>query len=771
MKLFYASKIMTLSSSLLITTLTFVHPSLASQPAPSASQVHQLNNQLLRLHGQFNRAQPAEAARLRGQAAQLIQERANAFISLIRQNAAEALKNALPEEVLSNMVRAFPDSASLLESHGTWQGTLEYLIADYPDGTHRAIRRMKTGKEVLEIEFAGPEPPRLKSGDILKVRGVRAGNVVAAADGNVVAAADGSTSGTTAAPAACSTTGTQSIATILVEFPSYKLSSGVDQELLKGILYGNSYSTKQNSPDWSVDDFWQQNSDGQTYAPFSRSIVAGPFLLNKDYNASGTCDYMGILNDALAAADSTIHFPDYSHVMIVLPNNGACNWAGLGTLGCWSNTSTQDGSFTAGFVWERSDQITSRSNGVRLSTHELGHNLTMNHARSRAYPGPPPIPLGSLSDPGVISEYGDSFSTMGYWNFGFYSAHHALQQLGWLQYNTNVQVVETAGAYAVQAYETRPAGVKALKIRRGTGNDAWLWLEFRQNSGIYDSQLNPQVFTGALIHYQDSTTGSYTDLLDFTPTDSFSQVALAVGQTWQDPYSNLSLSIDAISGGYLYVTVNYGPTTCVPASPTVSISPLNQTLVNGTATYSVTVRNNDNSACSASTFTFSSDLPSGWSTLFSPQSAVLNPGESATVQLTKTPPQGTETGTYDVNVVVSHGSLSASSTASVTVPAPPPPLSVDLSVSPSSVPLNSTVRLNATILSNGTPVPSASVTFTVTDPKASSTAKTVTSGQNGTAVWNYKVFKKDPTGVYTVSATATYGGQASVSNTVSFTAY
>jgi M6 family metalloprotease-like protein len=744
------------SRTLLFTLVASFGPLLYAQGNSAAARMRQLNNDLLRIQGQANQASPSEAAQLHSQAAAVFQERVEALVALIQTDAAEALKQALPSGVLDTLAATFPELASQLESQGSWQGPVDYLIADYPDKTHRAIRRMKVGSEVLEIEFAGPEPPGLKSGDILSVHGVRAGNTVAAADGNV--------SGSIVAPATCSTKGAQSVATILVEFPDYKLAGGVDQELMKGILYGNSSTTKTNSPDWSVDDFWQQNSDGQASAPVTNGIVVGPYQLSQDFNASGNCDYMGILNAALAAADGAVYFPNYSRVLIVLPNNGACGWAGLGSIGCWSNSSPGDGGFTASVTWERSDQTASRSMGVRLATHELGHNLTMNHASSRAYPGPPPIPLGALSDAGVLSEYGDYFSTMGYWNFGYYSAHHALQQLGWLQSGTNVQAVETSGAYSVQAYETRPQGLKALKIRRGTGNDAWLWLEYRQNSGIYDSQLNSQVFTGALIHYQDSTTGSYTHLLDFTPANDFTQVALAVGQSWTDPYSNLSLSVDSASGGNLYLTVNYGPVPCVQANPTVSISPSNATVTNGSAAYTVTVKNNDSVGCSSSTFQLSSSLPIGWGTAFSPLSLSIAPGLSGSSTMTKTAPGGTSPGPYTVDAKATDGSSSGSNTATATVPAPPPPLTVTVAASPSNISLGGTVKITATVQSGTNPAVSASVTFTMTDPKGGKTTKKMTTATNGTAVWSYKSNKRDPAGTYSVTATATYGGQAATTS-------
>ena len=66
--------------------------------------------------------------------------------------------------------------------------------------------------------------------------------------------------------------------------------------------------------------------------------------------------------------------------------------------------------------------MANRGNGVKLTSHEFGHNLTMNHARTRDFGADALGPLGSA---GTLVEYGDLFSTMGSWNFGFYPAQHA----------------------------------------------------------------------------------------------------------------------------------------------------------------------------------------------------------------------------------------------------------------------------------------------------------------------------------------------------------
>lgn len=740
--------------------------SLFAQGSSPSNQVRALSNQILRIERQMAGASASEAALLRSQAAQILLEREAVLAALIETDTAEALKSAFPEEVAAGLVALFPESAARLERHGAWQGPLEYLIADMPDrSTHQSIRLMRAGQEQLEVHFAGPEPAGLKSGDILAVHGVRAGQKVAAAGGQI--------QGSEVAAATCSTFGDQKIVAILVSFPSFNLAGGVDQELLKGILWGNDYTTRESSPNWSVDDFWQQNSNGQARAPYSGGQVVGPYLLNRNYNENNTCDYQAIRNDAIAAADADVNFRDYSRVMIVMPNNSACNWAGLGSLGCWSNVAPQDGTFTASVAWQRSDQMSSRNLGVKLSTHELGHNLTMHHASSRDFGGEA---LGPLGAQGTLSEYGDTFSTMGSWNFGYYSAHHQQRQLGWFTKPNNYLDVETNGTFSIHAYETPGSVLKALRIRRGPGNNAWLWVEYRQNQGIYDSQLASQVFTGALIHYEDSITGSYTHLLDFTTgTASFNDPALAVGQTWQDPYSSLSLHVDNAANGMLTVSVSYGAVPCTESNPSVALSPPNQSGQPGSdLTYTVSVTNNDASGCSPATFDLSSTAPAGWGTDFSPSSLTIGPGLNATATMTKQVPESTAEGSYAIDATASRGSHSGTGTANATVTAPNPEIQASLSIPKTQYSTGETVEITATVTTVGAPVDGATVQFTMSQPSPGkkTSAKTATyvatTDQSGVAVWGYSLGKRDKPGDYAVDATASSGSQTVNANTVTF---
>ncbi len=330
-----------------------------------------------------------------------------------------------------------------------------------------------------------------------------------------------------------------------------------------------------------------------------------------------------------------------------------------------------------------------------LVTHELGHNLTLAHSSSRGFGAEP---LGALGTVGVMSEYGDPFSTMGSWNLGFYPASQAANQLGWLSQGANYTTVESAGTYTIQNYEARPAGVKALKVRRGTGNNAWLWLESRQPVNAYSSSLYATAHFGALVHYDDSFTSSDSHLLDFNANTAgnFSDAPLQVGRTWSDPYSNLTLTVNSVSSTGMTVTVNYGAKTCVASEPTVTLSPTAASAEQGKSTQlAVTVRNNSTAECGNEVFALASAAAGSLATTLGTASMTVSPGQVAQTTLNVAVPAGFALGTYPVSVAASGATskLTGTGASNVTVTEPviivcstaPPTLSVsptDLSLMP-----------------------------------------------------------------------------------------
>ena len=478
----------------------------------------------------------------------LIRLRARALESLIEADPQLALSLAMPPETLAEFAASVPEASSELESEGEWEGPVEVSVEDdFEHGLSRTRIRIQTQGKMLEVFFAGAQP-KTHCGQSIKVKGMRVGNRIAAVSASVDPAV---------ALSFCPTTGPQNVAVLMVSFPSTPLPASLSTSLLQTGFFGTGRS---------LDSYWREASYGKTSAT---GAVFGPFVLDADY----TCDQTdAIRTAAIKAADGTIDFRNYTRIFIVVPKAGTCS-IGYGLVGCTFLTSPRVGIFNASAALLRADYLTSSDAVASTAAHEGGHNLGLQHAGTLDFGS---IPLGPLGAPGVRDEYGDIFSAMGSsynagGNFviGHYAAPHK-SQLGWFS-GANQQTIQNSGTFQLQPYETATSTLQALRLLRGTGNNAWLWLEYRQPVGNFDtslSYLSGQAFSGALIHYDDpanSALRGFTELLDFNPSatpNNFKDAALNAGGSWADPYSDLSLTVNSASSAGLSVTVNYS-TPCV----------------------------------------------------------------------------------------------------------------------------------------------------------------------------------------------------------------
>lgn len=718
---------------------------LAAQPTRgNSSRVRALNNSVLDLHGKMLKIPPGLANEntkrsIRAQANLVLKDRYASLSELIEADPNEALSLAFSEDLRAKLAAAFPDSTGLLETAGTWTGTLEYIIIDDANlNEHRAVRKLKLGTETIDLYLATDQPSRFQSGDRVSASGVRAGGKVATSSVKV------SASSSPVIP-----TGQQNIAVLLVTFPG--VTPPVSAQSVYNLFFGTTVR--------SLDGYWREASYGQASATGS---VYGWYTLPAAY----TCDqYSSLQAAAIKAADNDVYFPAYQRVFIAFPKPAGCSWGGLGTIGA-TTMSSADGTFTASCAWLIANYLSPNDQGAQLAAHEGGHNLGLNHSRSRDF-GTDVI--GKLGTLGTLTEYGDNFSAMGYYNFGHYTAQQK-QQIGWIA-ASNIQTVQSSGSFSIAPLELNTTAVQGLRVQRGTGNNAWLLLEFRQPNGNYESTLRSQIFSGATLHYSDSNTGAYTDLLDYTPaTSSWYDPALATGLSWTDPYSNVTVGIQSATSSGLVASVSYGALPCVRANPVVSLSPANPSVVaGGSVTYTIAVKNSDSAGCAATAFTLTSAQPSGWGATLSPAIVTVNPGQTVNASMMLTPPAETIPGTYPVSVTGSDSTRAATGTANCSVTLTSPPLAVTASVSGSAFPARSNVSTTAVTLSGSSAVSGASVQFTLSKPNGTSSVYTTASSNTGAATWNYKLGPKDTAGLYTVTAKATFGSELAISLPATFT--
>lgn len=447
---------------------------------------------------------------------------------------------------------------ALFETVTETEGILEATVED--DFAHRRSKTqwaLRTPDSVVDLFFGNRSPTAAGCGRILRVSGIRAGTRIA-----VSAFTDAGRELPELSSSQCSafSSGTRNVAVLMLRTPNSALPAAVTSTTLNSAFFG---------PGQSLKSYWSEVSYGRVTAAGS---VFGPFTLDANY----TCDQLEpILSAAIRAADASVDFTQYHHIVMILPNNSSCS-IGTASLGCRSLSSPSKGNFSSGVSWLRADYLSRNDASVSMAAHELGHNLGLDHANTMTYP------TFALEDPAAATfdEYGDYFSAMGLsFTFnggtliGHYGAPHK-SRLGWFS-AANVTSVTASGTYTIAPLESSTTGPQALRIRRS--NNADLWIEFRRNAGFNATTASViGDFNGAWIRYQSPALAfdeSYTNLLNFHPGTDVENSLLRVGETWPDPLTTLRLRVDTATNAGLTITVTDPPAIDIPALSTLSTSP------------------------------------------------------------------------------------------------------------------------------------------------------------------------------------------------------
>jgi Gametolysin peptidase M11 len=151
--------------------------------------------------------------------------------------------------------------------------------------------------------------------------------------------------------------------------------------------------------DYSLASWFRRCSWGATRLSEAKSRVVAVRLEARDLSVVG-CDYTRWKDEATAAA--RIDVVTHPFVVVVLPTEVDCPWAGLANVGCYPQMACN--------TWVKGYSATHTT----IQAHELGHNLGLGHAR-----GPDGSEYGDLS--GAMS-MGSSHRC-----FGAANAH----SLGW----------------------------------------------------------------------------------------------------------------------------------------------------------------------------------------------------------------------------------------------------------------------------------------------------------------------------------------------------
>jgi len=221
-----------------------------------------------------------------------------------------------------------------------------------------------------------------------------------------------------------------------------------------------------------------------------------------------------------------------------------------------------------------------------LLTHELGHNLGMQHARGYSCGASPISPPEQCRE----FEYGDPADPMGVGITHFQAYFKAAQ--GWFE-NCSVVTTSLDGHYSITPLELPSEGIQALRIPMALElcphwlfGSCFYYLEYRQPLGVFDGgpgYANNPMHEGVLIHVAadlvpDGSSIAFSPaLLDATPellpdgALTFTSARLAPGETFADP-SGLRISVESASSASIKVMVDLpdhanGSAVCLDGTP------------------------------------------------------------------------------------------------------------------------------------------------------------------------------------------------------------
>lgn len=388
------------------------------------------------------------------------------------------------------------------------------------------IDTLVTSSGEVALAFKGKRPDGFFNGARVRVRGTLAGGTLAVGAGRADAQV-------MVAPAVA--TGAKKLAVLLLKFADAQPEPYTVAQAQDVIFSGVN----------SVANYFAEESYGLMIVT---GDVFGYYTISTN---TAACNYTDIATKARAAATAAgVDLSSYTQIQYVHTHLSSCGWSGLA------------------YVPGRDSWLNQALN-LRVSAHELSHNFGVHHASTMSCSeGGVRVTL-SWSSPNCSSnEYGDPFSVMG----SAQTRHTHSQQLasmGWIT-GGNLQTITSAGTYTIGAAEdagaTAPRGVRIAR-----GNGTWFYLELRQPFGTYFDNFDPAdpAVTGVSIRISsDWTTITQSQLLDTTPaTGSYGDAPLAVGATFYDPLSWVSVTTVSVAAGIATVDVAWVGDVAAPTPP------------------------------------------------------------------------------------------------------------------------------------------------------------------------------------------------------------